>query len=129
MNVSKYIVRFLGAVGLFLGLTGASMAAGANNMVSYKEDVYPIIQYRCLGCHKAGGAGEMASGLNMETYEGLMKGTKHGAVIMPHNALASTLVRLITGEAAIRMPHNAKRLSSCEISTWKRWILQGAKDN
>ncbi|MBF0623775.1 MAG: hypothetical protein HQL82_03105 [Magnetococcales bacterium] len=121
------ILAGLGLVGA-LSWTGTAWAEG-RNQISFADDVYPILHYRCLGCHQTGGPGTEQSGLNLETYEGVMKGTKHGQVVIPGSADGSSLIRLVTGDAAIRMPHNQKRLTSCEIDTLRRWILQGAKNN
>lgn len=104
-------------------------AAGSNIRASFKEDVMPILHYRCLGCHRSGGSGVAYSGLNMETYEGLMQGTRFGPVVIPGNAMVSNLNVLVEGRAGIRMPHNRKRLNPCEIQTLRNWVNQGAKNN
>ncbi|MBF0425509.1 MAG: hypothetical protein HQL66_06795 [Magnetococcales bacterium] len=96
---------------------------------SFANDIQPILVYRCLECHKEGGQGEVESGLRLDTYEGLMKGTKNGKIILPGNALASTLNQLVSGQAALRMPHNKKPLTPCEVESIRRWIQQGAKNN
>ncbi len=98
-------------------------------IVSYKEDVYPIIHFKCLPCHSTDGVGTKASGLNMESYDGLMKGTKYGPVVVPRNPLISNLNVLVEGRAAVRMPHNRKRLTPCDVEIMRRWVQQGAKDN
>ena len=70
-----------------------SLSAAAQ--VSFKDDVFPIIQIRCLECHQPGGDGHEKSGLDMRTYEGLMKGTKNGPMITPGNAVDSNLLAVI----------------------------------
>ena len=99
--------------------------------ISYEEDVRPIIQIRCLECHQPGGAGYEASGLDMRTYESLMKGTKFGPVIVPGNAFTSNLNALVEWRAPveIRMPHNKKKLTHCEINIFRQWVNQGAHKN
>jgi len=114
-----------------LAIMLAPFTARAAEKVSFSEDIYPIIQIRCLECHKPDGDGYKKSGLDLRTYQGLMKGTKFGPMIVPGNAFLSNLVVLIDGRAApgLRMPHNKKKLSICERQLIKRWINQGAKDN
>ena len=99
--------------------------------VSFSQQIQPIIQARCIECHATGGQGFEASGLNMETYESLMKGTKFGPVIKPGDAISSTLMRLIEGRAdpSIRMPHGKEPLTAEQIKTFKDWVNQGAKNN
>jgi hypothetical protein len=93
--------------------------------------VFPIIEVRCLDCHQPGGAGYKASGLDLRTYKGLMKGTKFGPVVTPGNAFESNLIAVIDQrtDPEIWMPHNKKRLSKCERLLFRFWVMQGAKDN
>jgi len=113
-------------------LTGCDSAPQSIESVSYKGNVAPILQNHCLKCHNPEGDGYKSSGLNMETYASLMKGTKFGPVIVPGNSVSSTLVRLVNGKAdpAITMPHGGMQLlQEQEIKTISSWIDQGAKDN
>lgn len=127
---TPYTARLARAL-LAVGVTVAtqSFAEPINTRVSFREDVQPILQYRCLECHTAGGPGVAYSGLNMESYEGLMQGTKFGPIIVPGNAMVSNLNVLVEGRAGIRMPHNRKRLTPCEIRILRDWVNQGAKNN
>lgn len=100
--------------------------------VSFAQDIRPIIDANCIKCHAPGGEGFEASGLNMQTYESLMKGTKFGPVIKPGDAISSTLIILISGKAdpSINMPHgNNKPLNDEQKKLFEQWINQGAKDN
>ncbi|WP_455202267.1 c-type cytochrome domain-containing protein [Kaarinaea lacus] len=104
----------------------------STNQVSFTRQVKPILATHCLSCHTSEGEGFKKSGLNMETYETLMKGTKFGPVIVPGNALSSSLVILIEGKAdpAIKMPHGSlQMIPEQERKTIKQWIQQGAKNN
>lgn len=112
---------------------GASLpgAAWADQHVSFKDDLFPIIQIRCLACHVPGGPGYEKSGLDLRTYEGLMKGTKHGPVVVPRSAFTSNLIAVIDGRTApeLRMPHHKKRMTKCERLIFRFWVNQGADDN
>ena len=63
--------------------------------ISFSGNIHPILNKHCMECHQSGGPGFEASGLNMQSYDTLMKGTKFGPVIKPGDAISSTLVRLI----------------------------------
>jgi hypothetical protein len=106
-------------------------AAGAAEIVSYKEDVHPILQIRCLECHKPGGEGYGQSGLDLTSYAGLMKGTKYGPIVVPGDAMTSNFLVVVEGRAApaIRMPFDHKKLPAGEIDILRRWVNRGAKDN
>ena len=73
---------------LFLTLAGCE----TRQKISYRQDVAPIIESKCLECHfPPKGSGYLKSGLNMESYESLMKGTIYGPVIVPGDSLHSIL--------------------------------------
>ncbi len=108
-----------------------SSKAAAQDVVSFTEDIYPIFELRCLECHQPGGTGYEANGLDLRSYDGLMKGTKDGPIVVPGSAFTSNLIAVIDGrtEASKRMPHNRKRLSKSERLLLRFWVSQGAKDN
>ena len=99
--------------------------------ISFKDDVFPIIELRCLECHVPGGAGYETSGLDLRTHESLMKGTKFGFVVKPRSAIESSLIAVIERRTSkeIWMPHDSKKLSKCERLTFNHWVLQGAQKN
>jgi hypothetical protein len=99
--------------------------------VSWKLDVQPILQAHCAECHEPGGQGWTASGLDLTSYAGLMKGTKHGAIVVPGDTLSSNLIVLIEGRAhpTVRMPHGQRPLLKQQIEIIRLWVKQGAKDN
>jgi Planctomycete cytochrome C len=98
---------------------------------SFHEDVFPIFKGRCVDCHQPGGQGYQASGLDLTTYEGLMKGTKHGPMVIPGDPDSSNLMWLLDWRASpeLRMPHGSKKLSVCDRTEIRRWISEGAKNN
>jgi len=106
-------------------------ASAANTEVSFSEDIFPIFKGRCIDCHQPGGAGFEKSGLDLTTYEGLMKGTKYGAMVEPGHPETSNLMWLLDWRASpeLRMPHGKKKLSTCDRDAIRAWIRQGAKDN
>jgi uncharacterized protein with WD repeat len=91
---------------------------------SYAKDVAPILAANCAGCHA--GSVKMGS-LNLDTYEGLMKGGHDGAVITPGKSAGSRLYLMITGQQSPAMPLTGKKLADGEIATIRQWIDAGAK--
>lgn len=115
-------------LGMALGNTGTAIAEN-RGQISFNEDVKPILEIRCLECHSGSGQGVTYSGLNLGSYESLMRGTRFGPVVVPGNAMVSNLNVLVEGRAGIRMPHNRKRLTTCETSILRDWVNQGAMNN
>ena len=124
------------AGGLLLGGATALMpiqqaCAQQRNQMSYAEDVVPIFKGWCVSCHEPGGQGYDASRVDLRSYEGLMKGTKFGPVVLPKDPDGSTLIALIYGRTSpkIRMPYGHKPLPDCLRTNIWSWIFQGAKNN
>jgi hypothetical protein len=68
----------------------------------------------------------------METYEGLMKGTNFGAMIIAGDAEGSNMLVLMEGRAdpSISMPHGQRdSIPTKDLQTIRSWIDQGAKNN
>jgi mono/diheme cytochrome c family protein len=115
---------------VIVGMT-AQDACAASAKTSFAEDVLPIFRGRCFGCHSPGGEGVEKSGLNLTTYEGVMKGTKHGVMVIPRDPQGSNLMWLLDhrGKPETRMPHGGKKLSTCDRDAIRSWIREGAQNN
>jgi Planctomycete cytochrome C len=113
------------------GMLTAAPVCAAEEQVSFKEDILPLLKWRCAGCHEGNGEGIQKSGLDLTSYAGVMQGTKFGKMVIPGDADSSNLMRLLDWNVApqIRMPHGKKQLSSCDRNSIRTWIRQGAKDN
>jgi len=85
---------------------------------TYENYAGPLFETKCSACH-----GDLASGgLNLLTYENLMKGGSDGAVIVPGDSANSVLFQ-IQSEGK----HFAK-LTSEELEIIKQWIDSGAPE-
>jgi len=106
-------------------------ACAAGEQTTFSEDVFPIFKGRCVGCHAPGLEGFEKSGLDLTTWEGVMKGTKFGPMVIPKDPDSSNLVWLLDwrGSLQTRMPHGKKKLSTCDRTTIRTWIREGAKNN
>jgi Planctomycete cytochrome C len=131
LTVACVVIAGLSLAGTTAFVPVRQACAQTRGEVSYKEDIVPIFKGWCISCHEPGGEGYKASGVDLTSYAGLMKGTKYGAVVVPNNPDGSTLIALIYGRTSpkIRMPFGHKPLPDClRINIWD-WIFQGAKDN
>ena len=99
-------------------------------LVSFSNDVFPIIKRRCMPCHASDS--ENPSELFMESYPDLMKGGKHGKPVIPKKGDESILVQKIKPSPPFgdQMPlMTKKKLTDEEVEIFKKWIDQGAKKN
>jgi Planctomycete cytochrome C len=113
-------------------MSSSPVCAGpAPATVSFAEDILPLLKWRCGTCHQAGGAGVEKSGLDLTSYEGVMKGTKFGPMVIPRDPESSNLMLLLDWRVAaeIRMPHGKKKLSTCDRNAIRAWIREGARNN
>lgn len=121
-------------VGFALSLgTVVAMASAADQEVSFKKDVMPVLQANCLECHSPGGKHLGKSGLLMDTYEHLIEGSKYGPVIDSSHSEQSMFIQVIEVKQVdpwIRMPHHGGvELSTASKKILKDWVDQGAKNN
>lgn len=109
----------------------AAVTACSSKSVSYSKDIQPMLAKNCIECHVPGKAGFEASGLDMTSYQSLMKGGKFGPLVKPGDAFTSALNMLVEGRAnpAIRMPHGKEKLSAANIEMLKTWVNEGARNN
>jgi len=108
----------------------ASLKKSARGEASYARDIEPVIQWRCVACHAAGGEGSDKSGLNLTSYDALMVGTSQGGdLIVPGSPTTSSFMVMVTRKDHLRMPFGAPPLSDDEVRVIRAWIEQGAKNN
>ncbi len=126
MNRSAILTAAMAAAAL-LGGCGKTVQT-----VSFSADVQPVLERRCSACHEPGQPGYEASGLRMNSYAEVMEGTRYGPVVLPGDALSSTLIMLVEGRAdpSLKMPHgDARPPTSDEIAILRAWVEQGAPNN
>lgn len=130
MTTTRILSAALFGVFIATAATAPAMAQ-RDEPISFAEDIQPVLQIRCAMCHQAGAEGYEKSGFDLTSYDGLMKGTHHGPMVIPGDPLTSNLMVLIEGRAdkSLQMPHGKKKLSSCDRDVIRRWIKQGAQNN
>ena len=95
----------------------------AEMTVSFSEDVFPIIQSRCINCH----GGDRTEGeLILRSYEDLMTGGESGLVIIAGDAENSLLVQLVSEQ---KMPKRGPKLTPVQVQTIADWVNEGANNN
>jgi len=131
IRIRSAAVAVAAAALVMSGLPERPRQACAAEPTSFAEDVMPIFRGRCVSCHQPGAEGFEKSGLDLTTYEGVMKGTKHGPMVIPRDPDSSNLVWLLDWRASpeVRMPHGKKKLSTCDRDAIRAWIREGAKNN
>lgn len=107
--------------------------ACTNQLVSYSQDIEPILKDKCIKCHTPpDGIGYKKTGLKMTSYNSLMEGTIYGPVIHAGDSRRSIINMLIEGRAGKLqqiLHDDGTTLSKEEIMLLKQWVDQGALHN
>ena len=93
--------------------------------VSYHKQIVPILKRSCQGCHHPG---DPNADLIVTSYAELKRGGMAGEAIIPGKPDESLIIELISGDPPA-MPQNQEPLTTEEVALFKRWILEGAKDD
>ena len=117
------------------GAPADTTSGSRDSLVSFKNDISPIISKYCLPCHAEDEYNP--SELSLDTYKDLMDGGKHGKPVIPGDAQGSILVKKLGADPPFGHPMPLKKRRDPEqkflppdlIQTIGRWISQGAKDN
>ncbi len=101
--------------------------------VSFADDVQPILEDRCIGCHFGNNAEGNVDLSNYEMVIGSRYKNHATPMVVAGNPIGSRLYIVInTRNKSMRMPPERlgeNRLSESEIKTIKVWIEEGAKNN
>ena len=104
---------------------GPHAGAGATKAKVKYEDVQKILTVSCVRCH---GAGRPRGGIELTSYETVMKGGENGPVVVAKDLKKSPLYLAISGAPGYRqMPPRGPQLDAKDVKTIEAWIKAGAK--
>jgi WD40 repeat protein len=99
----------------------------AQDAPSYAKDVRPFLAKYCLECHNAK---NLKGRLNLESYDGLRKGSSSGEVLVPGKPDESAIVLQVEGKDTPHMPpKEARQPKAKEIGVLRAWVAAGARDD
>ena len=117
-------LRFV--LGGLLALVGGLMPVNRLWAGDYEAVLKPLLRERCVSCH---GALQQKAGLRLDTVAGMLRGGKHGPVLVVGKAEQSVMVlRTTSADADERMPpeHEGQPFSEAQVALLKQWITDGA---
>ena len=94
-------------------------------VISYIDDIQPIFNANCSGCHVGGNQG----GLSLDSYSSLIQGGNSGDVVVFGDPDGSRLIQRLEGTVTPQMPLGQTPLPSSQIQLIRDWIENGAEDN
>ena len=106
--------------------TAGAATGGAAASASGYAAVQAIFMKSCMPCHSAQ---RPKGGVDLTSYDAVMKGGRDGATVKAGDPNASDLVAYIKGTKKPQMPKGAPPLSDADQKTISDWIQAGAKNN
>ena len=107
-------------------------AGSAYGQIDFEKQVWPILQDRCVECHKApheenGRLKNPKAGLRLDGAAHIMHGSDDGRVIVPNHPSRSPLYHRITLPADDDdvMPPKGDPLTKAQSEIIRKWIAQG----
>ncbi len=95
--------------------------------VSYWEEVRPVLQAKCQGCHQPA---KSKGGYIMTEVAKLIAGGETDKAVVPHEPDKSFLVELTTPvDGEVEMPPKGDALTEAELHLVRQWIAEGAVDD
>ena len=113
----------------FAFLLGAATLFAAPDTASeqFELKVRPILANRCYGCHSSAPLG----GLAVNSRNGLLKGGKSGAAVIPGKPEESLLVKRIGAQEMpppkLQEQYSVRGLTDDELAKVRQWIADGAR--
>jgi hypothetical protein len=108
------------------------IATSAFGQIDFREEVLPILQDRCIECHKApyeqnGKLKEPKAGLRLDGGAHILHGGNDGKVIVPNHPSESPLYKRITlpSDDDDVMPPKGDPLTTSQQEVIRKWIAQG----
>jgi mono/diheme cytochrome c family protein len=99
---------------------GNSIPPVTSQDVSFRNDVQPIFNTRCVSCH--GGM----EGIYLDNYSDVMKGSFGWPVVVPGVPENSRLIQLVSSGY---MPYGGPPLTQGQIQKLANWVAAGAPNN
>ena len=121
------LCRWLGVVAVVIVASFVGDQAVGANEVDYNQQIKPLLQSRCYGCH---GALKQKARLRLDTVESMLQGGKSGPAVRRGDAVKSLLIqRVIETQLDERMPpeHEGEALSQGQVALMRQWIADGAQ--
>lgn len=103
--------------------TPPTESSAQTGLISFANDVVPILQSRCWKCH---GGEEIKEGLDLTTFAAIMAGSENGPVVTPGDADNSLLAEQVVSQ---EMPKRGPKLTPLQVQVIVEWIQQGALNN
>jgi len=94
--------------------------------ITYQENILPLVEANCSKCHNPD---KKKADLDLTSYQGAIKGSGSGEVVLSGNVEGSKLWKALTHSEEPYMPPNRPRLEEKDLEIFKKWIAGGLLEN
>ncbi len=107
---------------IFLSVVSGAWSAPAEDKINYTDEVLPLVEANCSKCHNSD---RKKADLDLTSYQGALRGSGSGVVVVSGNPDGSKLWKALTHAEEPFMPPNRPKLADKELVVFKKWILDG----
>ncbi len=94
----------------------------AAHKITYQDNILPLVEANCSKCHNPD---KKKADLDLTSYQGALKGSGSGPVLISGNPDASKLWKAVTHAEDPIMPPNRPKLPDKDLEVFRKWILGG----
>jgi YVTN family beta-propeller protein len=130
---NAFILILLFSSVVFVSSCRKSNPVETTSPVKYSMEVQPLFNQKCAtsGCHAGANPAE---DLNLTSWDALLRGSHHGAMVIPFRAEKSHLIWHVNHDttiAPVAAPHMPPggHLPHAEVDLLMRWINEGARND
>jgi len=118
---TKYLRLFC----VFSFVLQAAHQAQADEKISYRRQIAPVLQKYCLGCHNRIDAEQ---GLSLQAADDILRGSKHGKILNAEMPDASRLWNVLISKDDDHMPPaDQPQLTTDDLTALQKWLSEGAE--
>ena len=99
-----------------------NVTATAQDKVTFQDHILPLVEANCAKCHNSD---KKKGDLDLTSYGSALAGGASGKVLVPGDADASKLWKVINHLEDPNMPPNRGKLADKELALFRKWIAGG----
>src|SRR5436309_15389081 len=111
-----------GSVLIHFFVSLAPVLAQAQDKTAYQDHILPLVEANCSKCHNAD---KKKADLDLTSYQGALKGSASGQVVLSGDVEGSKLWKALSHSEEPFMPPNRPPLADKERDLFKKWIQGG----
>jgi len=125
LRLARVRTRYLATPTLLLCVFASSLlisSSPAQEKITYQDQILPLVEANCSKCHNPD---KKKADLDLTSYQGALKGSGSGLVVISGNPDGSKLWKALTHAEDPTMPPNRPKLPDKDLDLFKKWILGG----